>query len=116
MSFKMSKTLAATTIGAIIGGCVGLFSVTPVTQNVYESVPGVGINRQCGDSSLCNAQRSRELASGRDFAIISTVDNDATAQKRMTSGLIGAVLGGSLGFLIMMVSNHRKNTQTNLKK
>jgi hypothetical protein len=109
MSFKMSKTLAATTIGAIIGGCVGLFSVTPVSQNVYESVPGVGINRQCGDSSLCNAQRSRELSSGSDFAITSTVDNDATAQKRMTSGLIGAVLGGSLVFVIMMVSNHNTN-------
>ena len=112
----MSKILVATTISAIIGGCLGMFSVTPVSQKVYESVPGVGINRQCGDSSLCNAQRSRELSSGADFSITSTVDNDATAQKRMTSGLMGAVSGGGLVFLIMMISNQRKNAQTNLKK
>lgn len=112
----MSKILVATTISAIIGGCLGIFSVTPISQNVYESVPGVGINRQCGDSSLCNAQRSRELASGADFAITSTVDRNATVQKRITSGLMGAVLGGGLVFVIMMVFNQIKNAQTDLKK
>jgi len=115
----MSKILVATTISAIIGGCLGIFSVTPISQKFYESVPGVGINRQCGDfynSSLCNAQRSRELASGADFAITSTVDRNATVQKRITSGLMGAVLGGGLVFVIMMVFNQIKNAQTNLKK
>lgn len=112
----MSKILVATTISAIIGGCLGIFSVTPISQKFYESVPGMGINRQCDDSSLCNAQRSREISSGADFAITSTVDRNATVQKRITSGLMGAVLGGGLVFVIMMVFNQRKNAQTNLKK
>ena len=101
----------------VIGAVSGFMLATPEKYSITNSVPGVGLNRQCPSSGfsaneICNSIRDREMYSGSGWTTNTYTDNQKTLEKQIMFSGIGGLGTGLIVFSLTLINSKTFSTNS----